>query len=222
MFGVAPAHAIWQRPIDQILQNIPGTQVILDDIIISGKTGQKHLENLHPVLERLRDYNVIVEIRKYEFFKESITYCGHTIEKHGLYKMPDKIDAIVNAPRPINVTQLTAYLGLLNYYHRFLPNLSLVVWPLNMMLGEERKWRWTEKFEKEFSETKRIFSSDHVLTHYNPQLPMKLEFDKSAYGISAVFSHVMEYGTDRPIGFVSCSLSPAERNYAHIDKEALR
>ena len=84
-----------------------------------GKTNQEHLENLHQVLERLRDYNIRAEITKSEFFKESITYCGHRIDKQGLHQMPDKIDAVVNAPRATNVTQLRAYLGLLNYYHQF-------------------------------------------------------------------------------------------------------
>ena len=89
------------------------------------------------------------------------------------------------------------------------------------MLEKGRKWRWTEKCEKAFSETKRMISSDQVLTHYDPQLPIKLECDASAYGNGAVLSHVMGDGTDRPIGFMSRSLTSAERNYANIDKEAL-
>ena len=111
LFGVASAPAIWQRMIDQILQNIPSAQLILDDIVITGKTYQEHLENLRQVLERLRDYNIRAEITKCEFFKESITYCGHRIDKHGLHKMADKINAVVNAPRSTNVTQLRACLG---------------------------------------------------------------------------------------------------------------
>ena len=74
----------------------------------------RHIENLHQVFERLRDYNVRADITKCEFFKESITYCGHRIDKHGLHKMPDKIVAVANAPRLTNVIQLRAYLGLLN------------------------------------------------------------------------------------------------------------
>ena len=89
------------------------------------------------------------------------------------------------------------------------------------MLEKGRKWRWPEKGMKAFSETKRIISYDQVLTHYDPQLPIKLECDASAYGIGAVLSYVMVDGTDRPIGFMSRSLTSAERNYAQIDKEAV-
>ena len=110
-------------------------------------------------------------------------------------------------------TQLRAYMGLLNYENRFLPNLSAVVWSLNQTLEKERKWRWKEKCEKAFSETKRM------LTNYDPAI--KLECDASAYGMGAVLSDVMEDGTDRPIGFVSRSVTSAERNYTQIDKEAL-
>ena len=218
LFGVTSAPAIWQRTVDQILQNIPRTQVIMDDLIITGESDQEHLKNLHQVLERLHDYNVRAEITKCEFFKESITYSGHRIDKHGHHKMPDKIDAVVNAHRSTNVTLLRAYLGLLNL---FLPNLSSVMWPLNQMLEKGRKRPWTEKCEKAFLETKLMISSDQVLTHYDPQLPIKLECDASAYGIGAVLSHVMEDGIDRPIGFLSRLLTSAKRSYAQIDKEAL-
>ena len=191
-FGIASAPAIWQITIEQILQNSPGTQVILEDIIITEKTDQEHLETWHQVLERLRDYNMRAEITNCEFFKESITHCEHRIDKQGLHKMPDKIDAVLHAPRPTNVTQLRAYLGLLNYYHRLLPNPSSVMWPLNHMLEKGRKWRWTETCEKAFLETKRINNSDQMLTHNDPQLSIELECDASAYGIGAVLSHVME------------------------------
>ena len=115
MFSVASAPVIWQRTIEQILQNIPGTQVILDDIIITENWPRPLRELVCTKISKLlRNYNVRAEITKCEFFKESITYCEHRIDKQRLYKIPDKIDAVVNAPRPTNVTQLRAYLGLLN------------------------------------------------------------------------------------------------------------
>ena len=91
----------------------------------------------------------------------------------------------------------------------------------NQVLEKGRKWTWTEKCEKAFSETKRMISSDQVLTHHDPLLPIQLECNASPYGIGAVLSHVMADGTDRPIGFVSRPLTSAERNYAQLDKEAL-
>ena len=78
--------------------------MLLDDIIFTGNTYQVQLENLHQVLEQMRDYNMRAEVTKCEFFQESLTYCGHRIEKQALHKMPDKIDGVVNTPKPMNVT----------------------------------------------------------------------------------------------------------------------
>jgi len=128
---------------------------------------------------------------------------------------------VTDAPAPTNVTQLRAFLVLLNYYHRFLPNLSTVVYPLNQMLKKDTKWLWTEKCQESFDHAKRLITSDQVLTHYDEALPLRIACDASPYGIGSVMSHIMPDGSERPIAFVSRSLNAAETNYAQIDKEAL-
>uniref|UniRef100_A0AAV2LVS7 ribonuclease H n=2 Tax=Knipowitschia caucasica TaxID=637954 RepID=A0AAV2LVS7_KNICA len=221
VFGVASAPAIWQRAMDQVLQGIPGTQCYLDDIIVTGANDNEHLENLHKVLQRLQDYGLRARRDKCEFFKPCITYCGHTIDAQGLHKCKEKINAVMKAPQPQDVQQLRSFLGFINYYHRFMPNLSTVLHPLNELLQAERKWKWTKECEQAFQEVKRLVTSETVLTHYDPSLPVKLACDASPYGIGAVMSHVMRDGTERPIAFASRSLSSAEKNYSQIDKEAL-
>ncbi|XP_033109865.1 uncharacterized protein K02A2.6-like isoform X2 [Anneissia japonica] len=105
-FGVASAPAIWQRAMDQVLQNIPFTSCILDDMTTSGRSTEEHLNNLDTVLERLNTYNLRVNREKCEFFEDSVTYCGHIINLEGLQKSPDKISAVLNAPKPENTQQL--------------------------------------------------------------------------------------------------------------------
>ncbi len=134
VFGIASAPALWQRAMDQVLQGIPGTQCYLDDIIVTGKDDTDHLQNLQRVLMRLCEYGLRANKEKCEFFKSRISYCGHVIDKDGLHKSQDKIEAVLNAPHPENVSQLRSYLGLVNYYHKFLPNLSTVLHPLNALL----------------------------------------------------------------------------------------
>ncbi|CAL9701112.1 unnamed protein product [Knipowitschia caucasica] len=138
VFGVASAPAIWQRAMDQVLQGIPGTQCYLDDIIVTGANDNEHLENLHKVLQRLQDYGLRARRDKCEFFKPCITYCGHTIDAQGLHKCKEKINAVMKAPQPQDVQQLRSFLGFINYYHRFMPNLSTVLHPLNELLQAER------------------------------------------------------------------------------------
>ncbi|XP_060077413.1 uncharacterized protein K02A2.6-like [Ylistrum balloti] len=221
VFGIASAPAIWQRSIDQILQGIPRVQCILDDMIVTGTTDEDHLANLETVLERLDRFGLRVNKVKCEFFKDSIEFCGHTIDKDGLHKMPSKVEAVVNAPRPENVNQLRSFLGLVNYYAKFIKNLSSMVNPLNQLLEANRKWGWSAECDTAFQRVKEAVASEQVLTHFDPGKKVQLTTDASPYGIGAVLSHVMEDESERPIAFASRSLSKSECNYAQIDKEAL-
>ena len=221
VFGVASAPAIWQRAMDQVLQDIPSTQCYLDDIIVTGKNDKEHLDNLGKVLTRLSEYGLHAKRSKCEFFKSEISYCGHVIDRHGLHKSKEKIEAVLQAPKPDNVSQLRSYLGLVNYYHKFLPDLATTLHPLNALLQTGAKWDWSKECDRTFKETKRLITSDGLLTHYDPSRPIRLACDASPYGIGGVLSHTMKDGAERPIAFASRSLTSAERNYAQIDREAL-
>lgn len=80
-----------------------------------------------------------------KFFKDRVTFCGHIIDKDGLHKSQDKIDAILNAPKIENVNQLKSFLGLVTYYSKFIPDMSTVLQPLNQLLEGDRKWKWTRE-----------------------------------------------------------------------------
>ena len=193
VFGISSAPAIWQRTIDQVLEGTSGTSCILDDMIITGKNDQ-HIAKLE-VLRRLRAHGLRANKTKCEFFKEKITFCGHDIDSHGLHKSPEKVEAVLKAPRPCNVAELGSFLGLVNYYNRFLPNLSTVVHPLPW----NNQWKWTEQCETAFYNVKEMIISEQVLTHYDPSLPLRLACDASPMGIGAVLSHVMNHGLSDPL-----------------------
>ena len=150
VFGITSAPAIWQRTIDQVLEGTSGTSCILDDMIITGKNDEEHLANLEEVLRRLQVHGLRANKAKCEFFKEKITFCGHDIDRHGLHKSPEKVEAVLKAPRPRNVAEVRSFLGLVNYYNRFFPNLSTVVHPLNQLLESNHQWKWTEQCETTF------------------------------------------------------------------------
>ena len=174
VFGISASPNIWQRTMDQVLKGIPNTSCILDDIIITGKTGDEHLKTLEAVLQRLMDYYLCVNEAKCKFFQEEITYCGHKIDANGLHKTQDKIEAVINAQKPENVTQLRAFLGLVNYYSHFLPSLASVLHPLYQLLKQKVKFLWTESAQKAFQNVKEMITSGIVLKHYDPDLPVKL------------------------------------------------
>uniref|UniRef100_A0A3B1K3V1 Reverse transcriptase/retrotransposon-derived protein RNase H-like domain-containing protein n=1 Tax=Astyanax mexicanus TaxID=7994 RepID=A0A3B1K3V1_ASTMX len=127
----------------------------------------------------------------------------------------------MDAPAPDNVSQLRSFLGMLNYYGRFIPDLGHLLKPLNELLNKERKWQWTSVCALAFQKAKALLVTQEVLTHYNPELPLRLACDASPYGVGAVLSHVLPGGEEKPIAYASRTLSKAEQNYAQIEREAL-
>lgn len=126
MFGVASAPAIWQRFIEMVLKDIPGVSVYLDDILITGENDKIHLERIHLVLDRLNSCNMRLNFDKCHLFQKQIDYCGYRIDEHGIHKIKDKVDAIVNMPRPRNRDEVRSFVGAVNYYGRFLKRLSTI------------------------------------------------------------------------------------------------
>ena len=127
----------------------------------------------------------------------------------------------MNAPSPTSVTELKSFLGLLSYYGKFIPNLASTLHPLYELLKKSVKWLWNDEKEKTFNVAKQLLLSNNVLIHFDPTLDLLLSCDASEYGIGAVLAHRLPDGSERPIGFVSRTLSPAERKYSQIEKETL-
>ena len=220
-FGVASAPAMFQRAMDVILQGVNGVICYIDDILVTGSTDEEHLERLEEVLKRLKEYGLRVKRSKCDFFQRKVEYLGHQVDADGLHTLPSKVAAVVNAPEPENEQQLHSFLGLLNYYSKFIPNLATMIHPLNRLLRQDVHWEWTQECARAFQQAKESLVSSQVLAHYDTSLPIKLAADASAYGIGAVISHVYPDGSERPVAFASRTLTSAERNYAQLEKEAL-
>ncbi|KAI4892783.1 hypothetical protein NFI96_006341, partial [Prochilodus magdalenae] len=220
-FGVASAPAIFQRVIEGLLQGIPHVAIYLDDILVTGTDEEEHLRNLEEVLTRMEKAGLHLRKDKCSFLQREVQYLGHRVDAQGLHPLESKVQAIVGAPSPKSVSELKAYLGLLNYYGRFLPNLSTLLAPLHSLLKKDVQWGWGKAQEKAFRESKQLLESATRLVHYSPSQDLILACDASAYGVGAVLSHRMPDGSESPLGFVSRTLSPAEKKYSQLDKEAL-
>ena len=145
---------------------------------------------------------------------------GHRIDSEGLHPTDEKVEAIVKAPEPKNVSELRAFLGLINYYGKFLKNLSSLLHPLNELLQKDKSWVWTEACKQAFQKCKLELTANSVLVHYDPTKPLRLACDASPYGVGAVISHIID-GEERPIAYASRTLTASEKNYAQIEKEGL-
>nr|XP_029709454.1 uncharacterized protein K02A2.6-like [Aedes albopictus] len=220
MYGVSSAPAIWQRLMEEVLNGIPGVTVFLDDIRVTGPTNEVHLQRLEEVLKRLSQYGMRINLDKCVFFADEIEYCGYVVDRHGIHKVQKKIEAVQNMPTPENKDQVRSFVGLVNYYGRFLPNLSTMIYPLNRLLRNDVPFQWSKSCEEAFRKVKQEMQSDSFLVHYNPELPLVLATDASPYGVGAVLSHVLPDGSERPIQYASQTFNETQRKYKQVDREA--
>lgn len=220
MYGIASGPAKWQREIENLLRDIDGVTVFLDDIKITAPNDEIHLQRLELVLQRLEKHNMRVNFDKCEFMQESISYCGYRIDRHGIHKLETKIEAIRNLKEPTNKDEVRSFIGLINYYGRFFKDLSTVLFPLNNLLKDKVPFIWNEKCQRAFDEVKREIASKKHLVHYDPRLPLVLATDASPVGVGAVLSHIYPDGTEKPIQFASQTLTPTQQRYSQYDREA--
>ena len=219
-FGVHSAPTIFQRAKEGLLRYIPSTVVYIDDILITGETEEEHLHNIDTVMSRLKEEGLTLKKSKCHFLLEKVEYLGHTISEKGLQPTDDKIRAIRDAPVPQNVTQLRSFLGMVNYYGKFLKDVSSKLSPLYRLLHKKSSWKWGSEETRVFDLVKKQLIKAPVLVHYDPTKPISLAADASPYGVGAVLSLVMEDGSEMPIAYASRTLNVVEKRYSQLDKEA--
>ena len=219
-FGIASAPGIFQRAMEQLLRDIPGVLCYLDDILISASNEDQHLARVKQVLGRLEDAGLKLRLDKCAFKVRQVAYLGYVIDSTGIHPCGDKVKAIVDAPVPANVKQLQSYLGIFNFYRRFVPNISSVLEPLNKLLRKDARWHWGDEQEGAFKKSKSLLLNSKALTHFSPEIPLTVIADSSNYGVGAVLCHNID-GQEHPICFASRTLNQAEKNYPQLEKEAL-
>ena len=220
-YGVSSAPAIFQSVMDQILSGLPGVLCRIDDILITAPDDTTHLKTLREVFRRLKEHNIKLRGDKCTFMQKEVVYLGHRVDAEGIHPTSEKVEAIRDAPPPTCVKELKAYLGLLNYYGSFLPNLSTLLHPLHNLLKKGEEWKWTKECNEVFEKSKLLVMESNLLVHYDMKKPIRLACDSSSYGVGAVISHIMPNGQEQPIAFASRTLNESERNYPQVEKEAL-
>ena len=219
-YGVSSALAIFQERIEQVLMGIDKCVCRVDDILLTGTDDNDHLVRLTLVLDSLYKAGFRCRLDKSEFLKDKVVYLGYTISEEGITPSEDKVKTLTEAEYPQSKEKLIAFLGAVNYYNKFIPNMATVIEPLNHLRAKDVKWEFGDPEKVAFDELKRLLASSRVLIQYDPKLPLKIDCDASKCGIGGVISHITDAG-ERPIEFVSRTLSKAERNYSQIEKEAL-
>ena len=219
-FGVSSAPAIFQRTMENLLRGLEGTCCFLDDILLAGSSAEELCARLKSVLSLLQSHGLRLNKDKCKWFLKEITYLGLRICEEGILPTNEKVEAINKMPAPTNVKELRTFLGMINFYRKFIPNASTKLEPLYRLLNENVSWTWNKDQQSAFTWSKDVLTSSKCLAHFDPTKPLVVTADSSSYGVGAVLSLKVD-GKDRPICFASRTLSKVERNYSQTEKEAL-
>ena len=154
-------------------------------------------------------------------FMSSIQYLGIIIGCNGRRPDLDKVRAIRDMPRPTNVSTLQSFLGMINYYNQFIPDMHKLRTPFNHLLSKIVRWHWSAECEESFTKVRDILMSGLSLTHYDPKQDIIVAAEASEYGIGAVLSHRFPDSSTKAVSHMSRSLTPTEKKYSQIEKEGL-
>ena len=221
-FGLVNAPASFQALINDVLRPFLDIFVIayLDDILIFSNSQSEHDSHVTQVLQALQKANLFVKLEKSEFDKSQVEFLGFNISSTGVSMVQEKISNIQSWPVPQNLKQLQSFLGLCNWYRRWIPHYTNQTAAFKNLLKKNTNFSWTPDHQKAFDELKSLFKPGFLLHHFDPHLPAVLETDASDVAISGILSQEKD-GEKVPVGFFSQSMSSAEQNYDIADKELL-
>ena len=221
-FGIAAAPGTFQELMNTVLKEIPESAAYLDDILIFTKTLEDHYATLDRVLGRIEKAGLRVNPEKCHILKKEVKYLGHIINQEGIQTDPSKITAIKEFEKPKCVKNLRSFLGICNYYRRFIKGYADKSRLLEEMCGKtEKKIIWTETNEKVFNEMKEALMSPPILGFPDFRKEFTLDTDASFNTIGAVLSQADENGFEKVIAYGSHAMNNHEKGYCITRKELL-
>ena len=204
--GLNSAPEVWQRRMHEIIDGLPGTEVSFDDFLIIGRGDtieqalQDHDQNLIPA----RQKNLKLKADKLQFRLQGVPFVGRVLSPEGL---PGKIKVIFEMPTPTDVASLQGFLGMVNYFSKFVPKLSDHNKLLRTLTVKGAEWRWLPEHEKSCQQLKSLLTCAPVLRYYDVNLPVTIQCDASDAGLGAA---LLQEGL--PVMYGSRALTATERN----------
>lgn len=226
-FGLRNAAQTFQRFMNQVLRGLDFVFGYLDDTLVASKDEDEHREHLRILFERLEEYGVTIHPAKCVFGVDSLDFLGHHISADGIRPTEEKVQTIQNFPTPNSVKQLQRFVGMVNYYNRFIPNLAQIFAPFHDHLAliqklpkSKNKFFWTDECESAFKQTKELLVELTMLAHPRENAKYSVSTDASSTSVGAVLQQ-WHNGTWEPLSFFSKKLSPAQVKYSTFDRELL-
>ena len=218
-FGLKNVGQDFQRLMDRILGDIPHTFVYLDDILIASESVEQHLEDLERVFKILEENGLVVNRKKCILGASSIEFLGHLVDADGIKPLPEKVEAIKKVAPPTTIKELQRFLGMVNYYRRFIRKAAHHLFYLFECLGNKpKKLDWSKEMQQSFDAIKSALSNAAMLSHPDSKLPLAITSDASDVAIGAVLEQRGPKGWE-PLAFFSKKLSTSQQKWPPYDRE---
>ena len=215
-FGLASAPEIFQQVMQNILKNFENVECSMDDILLWANTEVEMKMLIRKVIKRLLDCGVRLNKDKCQFCKTKVKFLGHLFTSEGIEIGPAKVSAIKLLKTPTCLSESQRFIGIVNYVSKFIPNYSTISEPLRRLLQKNVLWDWSKDQDDAFLKLKEALQSTPKLAYYDVNKPVVVSVDASSHAIGAV---LLQEG--RPIAYSTKALTPTQKRYQQIEKEAL-
>lgn len=224
-FGLRNAAQTFQRFLDEVLRGLDSVYNYIDDIMIASENEEIHEKELREVFRRLDAHGLVINSAKSVFGESEVQFLGYSVSAAGIKPLACKVEAVLQFPKPSTVKDLRRFLGMINFYRRFIPEAAEIQAPLNECLnGPEARGKksiqWTPAREQAFEASKRALAEAAQLAHPDSSLPLALFTDASDFSIGAALQQRTERGW-QPLAFFTRKLTVAQRKYSAFDRELL-
>ena len=217
-FGLSNAPSTFQSIINGILG--PELRhcclVYMDDIMVYSKSPEEHLTHLRQVLCKLQGAQLYARLHKCRFALSSVKFCGHVIDKNGIMPDPDKVKVVLDWPTPLDVHQLRSFVGLAQYFRKFIQAFACMIAPLTALFKKGAEFKWSVTCQQAFQQVKEALTTVPCLKLPHPDEPYTMITDASGIGIGAV---LLQGG--RPVAFEGRALTPPEKKWSATEQEML-
>lgn len=229
-FGLRNAAQTFQRFMNEVCKGLNFVFVYIDDLLIFSKSPEEHKAHLERLFERLTEYGLSVKPSKCLLGVKSLEFLGHHIDQHGILPSVTKVEAISKLPAPNSLKSAQRFVGMINYYFRFIPKLAEILIPIHAHIAEMEKLKkksrnfrflWPDSCNDAFIQAKAALANATLLVHPKKKgLTISLFTDASDKSVGSVLQQYHK-GVWQPLGFFSKKLTQAESKYSALDRELL-
>jgi len=223
-FRMTNSPATFQGMMNEILRDMINegkVAAFVDDVLIGTEMEEGHDELVEEVLRRLEENDLYVKPEKCAWKVQKVNFLGVVMGQGKIEMEENKVVGVLNRPTPKMVRDVRKFLGLANYYRRFVKDFAKLARPLNNLTRKEEKWRWGDEQQKAFEQLKTVFTNQPLLVAPDLDKEFRVEVDASNFATEGVLSIKCKDNKWRPVAYISKSLNETERNYKIHDKEML-